>query len=647
MKKHIIPIFLSILMPFSMILGACSGGNENSGTVSESESTAESKEESANESFAPSDSSSESPNEESTIPINPNEPIVRPEGYPTLCGSFMQPSAFKDYSKDKLVSHLQTMYDVGIDVLVLQWSFETQGSTVISTFYESSFDSSDRSLAIDESGKNFLDNLLSAAEQVGVKVFVGLNENAEWWVKGVDDKNWLAKQAELGIKGASQIYEKYKEKYPNALHGWYFVFEFYNMQATPAQLKHASYLLNLYRDGLYQISPEMPMMLSPFISSIGAAPAETGRLWKSIFANTNFRKGDIFCCQDSVGAGHITIDRLDDYYKAIKDAIDTKEELTFWANNENFTQSTWTTAPLDRFVEQLEISDKYVEAHITFAYSHYQHPDMNKTGYHLAYKHYYENGSIPESALSAPTVEYSSKNDGVEVAISGSISNSDNTLMGVNLYKDGELCDFLDFSGNYGKESYKFLFSDTNATGSGTVKYSVCGVDYYGNDGEAYEFSVDYKAKNGRNIALGKSYTLTFPPEANYPDENGITLTDGKLGQATYSDTAWAGFLGKPEIIVDLGSKQDNIYAIELSTLGGGSAGVFAPTGISVYASDDGKNFTNISNHSFDADAGPDLQKLFTRSILLDGSISARYIKLVVTTNQSWIFIDEVNIYAE
>ena len=74
MKKHIIPIFLSILMPFSMILGACSGGNESSGTVSESEST-ESKE----ESFAPSDSSSESPNEESTIPINPNEPIVRPE----------------------------------------------------------------------------------------------------------------------------------------------------------------------------------------------------------------------------------------------------------------------------------------------------------------------------------------------------------------------------------------------------------------------------------------------------------------------------------------------------------------------------------------------------------------------------------------
>ena len=42
--------------------------------------------------------------------------------YPVLCGNFMQPGAFKGYSAEKMKSHLQTMYDIGIDILVLQWS---------------------------------------------------------------------------------------------------------------------------------------------------------------------------------------------------------------------------------------------------------------------------------------------------------------------------------------------------------------------------------------------------------------------------------------------------------------------------------------------------------------------------------------------
>jgi hypothetical protein len=81
-----------------------------------------------------------------------------------------------------------------------------------------------------------------------------------------------------------------------------------------------------------------------------------------------------------VGAGHIKIDELDKYFAALKNAVDTKPELTFWANNENFTISDWSSAPLSRFVEQMKISSKYVENHVTFAYSHYYSPDMGKAG---------------------------------------------------------------------------------------------------------------------------------------------------------------------------------------------------------------------------------------------------------------------------
>ena len=645
MKKRIFPLFLSILIPFSVMAVGCSGDIDASNDESEI-SLAESKDESSDTS---DESIDNTVSDESSKPDGEikNEPITRPEGYPTLCGSFMQPNAFKGYSYDRMKQHLQNMHDVGIDILILQWSFENASDGVTSVFFDSSFDSGDKANTFDDSGKNFLDTLLRAAEAVGVKVFIGLNDNAEWWQKSVTDKNWIEKQADIGLDGAKQMYEKYKSLYPDAFYGWYFVFEFYNLQAPAPMIDNAAYLLNLYRNGLYELDAEMPMMLSPYISSSGASPEDTRSLWTSVFAKTDFRNGDIFCCQDSVGAGHIGLDRLDAYYSAIKEAVDSKDGLRFWANNECFTQSDWSTAPLDRFVEQLNISSKYVEAHITFAYSHYANPDTGKTGYHLAYKTYYETGKIPESILKKPEITYTSESSGATVKISGSIQNADKTLMGIRIYKNGEMIKLIDLSTQYGKDKYSFNFTDHNLNGSGKANYSVCGVDYYNNNGEAVEFEVDFKGKNGKNVATGKSYSLLTPPGSNYPDESGISLTDGKFGDASYWSPEWVGFLNKPEIIIDLGKTEKSIYAIEVNTLGGGSAAVYAPTEITVFVSDDGKDFKQAVAKSFSPDLGVDSQKTVLRSVILDNAVSGRYVKIAIGTNQSWIFIDEISIYSE
>lgn len=659
MKKRIFPLFLSILIPFSAIAAGCSSEQSTSSAPdAESEISADastdtsvdtSVDASVDASVDTSESVSDDVSDESSKPDEEikNEPIVRPEGYPTLCGSFMQPSAFKGYSYDRMRTHLQNMYDVGIDIIILQWSFENTSEGVTSVFFDSGFDPAEKASGFDDSGKGFLDTLLRAAESVGVKVFIGLNENAEWWQKSVTDKSWIKKQADIGIKGARQMHDKYKSLYPNAFGGWYFVFEFYNLKAPTVMLDNAAYLLNLYRNGLYEIDSELPMMLSPYISSSGASPEDTQALWTYVFGKTDFRSGDIFCCQDSVGAGHISIDKLDAYYSAIKNAVDTKDGLRFWANNECFTQEDWSTAPLDRFIEQLNISSKYVEAHITFAYSHYANPDTGKTGYHLAYKEYYETGKIPETSLKKPEVAYSADASGITVSISGSAPNSDDTLMGVRIYKNGEILKYFDYSTQYGKAEYSFNFTDYNVSGSGVAKYSVCSVDYYNNDSEAFEFEVSFKGKNGKNIAEGKSYTFTLAPDTNYQDEENKTLTDGKFGSAAYSDPAWVGFLGRPEIIIDLGKTENGIYAIEVNTLGGGSAAVYAPTEIVVSVSDNGTDFTRATSCTFDPDMGVDDQKTVLRSVMLDSSVSARYVKISVATNQSWIFIDEISIFAE
>jgi hypothetical protein len=658
LKKTFFSIILAALLILSTLLSACNSGNtEQSGESgsaesSESESISSNTEsskpvESVNENSKADASDVSDEGSETDDEIMNNEPVVRPTGYPTLSGSFMQPPTFKNYTPERMKKHLNYMKEVGIDTVILQWTFETEGGKVLNSYFDSSFDSSEKVGNFDASGKNLLDTLLSSAEELGMKVFVGLNDSAEWWNIGVSDKGWLTTQSKLGVKGARQIYDTYKEKYPNALHGWYFTFEFYNMNAPEAFLDNAAYLLSEFRNGLYGIDGDMPMMLSPYISSAGASAADTGKMWTYVFSKASFREGDIFCCQDSVGARHITIDRLDEYFKAIKGAIDTVKGLHFWANNEDFAQESWGTAPLDRFIEQLNISDKYVEAHVTFAYSHYQNPDVGKTGYHLAYKEYFKTGKIPETSLAKPNVEFAVESNGALVKISGSIANPDKTALGFNVYKNGELIKQIDLSSDYGKAELKFSLEDTNITGAGSAKYKICAVDYYNNESPDVEFTVDFKGKNGKNVALGKSYTATVPAEANYPDDGNKSLTDGKLGQPAYYDPAWSGYLGKPEFIIDLGKTENGIYAIDVSTLGGGSAGVSSPNEITVFVSNDGASFTQVLSKKFENDTGTDDSKTIVRNVVLNESISGRYVKIAIATNQSWIFLDEISVYAE
>ena len=635
MKKRLIPLLLIL----TLLLGACATAPVD--TSSEPADT--SSEVSAEASTEVSDETS---SEESGEDM-PNQPIVRPTDYPTLCGNFMQPGAFKNYSAQQMKSHLQTMYDVGIDILILQWSFENTSDGVTSVYYDASFESADKSSLYNESGKNLLGNILKAAEEVGVKVFVGLNNNDEWWEKAVSDRSWLADQADLGIKGAKQIYDTYKEQYPNALYGWYFVFEMYNTATTQTMMENAAFLLNGFCDGLTEIDGEMPMMLSPFLSAYGTEPEVTGQQWKEIFAMTRFRDGDIFCCQDSVGAGYISIDQLEGYYREIKKAVDTKEGLHFWANNEDFDLSNSSTAPLNRFLKQLQISSSYVEAHVTFADSHYQHPDMGKTGYHNAYKTYYETGKLPENTLTAPEVSFDMEEDGSAVTLSGSIQNPDKTVAGIRILKNGEELQAIDLTREYGKSSISFSFTDHDNAGSGTAEYEICGIDYCGSDGPAAKLTVSFVTRNGVNVAEGKSYTMLKQPEANYPDEVGNAFTDGKLGEPTYGDKAWSGFLGKPEFVIDLGEKVDGIYSVRVNTLGGGNAAIYAPNQITIYVSDDGENFTQVASKTFAADVNSGSLNVVVRSVTLPQDASARYVKIAVATNQSWIFIDEISVMAE
>ena len=128
-------------------------------------------------------------------------------------------------------------------------------------------------------------------------------------------------------------------------------------------------------------------------------------------------------------------------------------------------------------------------------------------------------------------------------------------------------------------------------------------------------------------VSNGRSYTNTVAAGDQYPDTYGIELTDGIFGKEAYWSPEWVGFLSKPEIVIDLGKTEKSIYAIEVNTLGGGSAAVYAPTEITVFVSDDGKNFTQVAFEVFSPDLGVDSQKAILRGVMLGNEASGRYVK--------------------
>ena len=372
--------------------------SEPSNEPSDEPSSEPSSEPSNEPSSEPSDEPSTEPSDEpSGEPSDESSESVTEKTWPCLSGTFLQPGAFAGYTVAKWETHLDYLLEAGIDTVIVQWVSETPYGKLKSLYYPTS--QNFEWVSGQSARPALLPALLEAAEKKGVKVFVRLNLSDEWWSIACTQDDWNAMQAEIGIRMAQEIYGLYREKYPNALHGWYFAWEMFNgMQGY--EDKAASFL-NLYLDPLTELDPSMPLMLSPFVRSSGGNATEAGKEWTKVFASAHFREGDIFCCQDSVGAGHIKIGQLDSYFAALKQATDTKKGLLFWANNECFTDTVnYHPRPVSEFLKQMNIAAPYVSGFVTFAYSHYYSPDApgkgGKRTFHDDYVRYYRTGELEE-----------------------------------------------------------------------------------------------------------------------------------------------------------------------------------------------------------------------------------------------------------
>ena len=96
------------------------------------------------------------------------------------------------------------------------------------------------------------------------------------------------------------------------------------------------------------------------------------------------------------------------------------------------------------------------------------------------------------------------------------------------------------------------------------------------------------------HAAQGKACHLEPPPSPHYPDEGGVSLTDGEVSLADHTDPAWMGWAG-PDVVatVDLG-EPTVLRELAAEFLESVRVGVYLPTRLEFEVSENGRDFDSV-----------------------------------------------------
>ena len=149
-----------------------------------------------------------------------------------------------------------------------------------------------------------------------------------------------------------------------------------------------------------------------------------------------------------------------------------------------------------------------------------------------------------------------------------------------------------------------------------------------------------------RDAAANCSYTCSHESgnssDGTYQDKNNRLLTD-MTKVNSFNTFSWAGFMNvsELEIVVDLGKVVEKLADFEVGCLHQPDYGIDMPGCMSVYISENGKDFSFIGKHCAPDDMT--VSGKFTFGIYLQEFVSARYVKFVLGDQKGyWLFVDEV-----
>lgn len=410
-------------------------------------------------------------------PVRQKESVPEPAQHPVARGTFIQEYLVRDWTDDQWQAEFRALREVGMEYLVF-------GSTADSKEHVTYYPTRIPGYRLAPGYGDTIEACLRNAKKANFKVFVGLNFHADWWKKSARDAPWLLQQMEDGNAIAKELWERYGRNYPTTFYGWYWVWEVDNLNfRTPEHIATLTKALDTNVRYLKTLTPDKPVMLCPFMNYRLGKPESYQKMWETVFAESALGKGDIFCPQDCVGAGGLTMGNYKEWFAALKKAVATKPGLRFWVDTETFTQEDWTSATVGRYVQQMKDIQPYVENIITFAYSHYYSPNTVGGGFHRTYAEYVRTGKLETTAPPAPTNFQATRTDSGKVRLQWHTPANKSDICGYYVYRDGTLISRKQIGKNKVLDTSETLEVVDEKPGADpqTVRYILQSYDYAGN----------------------------------------------------------------------------------------------------------------------------------------------------------------------
>jgi len=398
--------------------------------------------------------------------------------HPVPVGTFIQWYLCKDWSDAKWQTEFDNLKKAGMSYLVFAPVLDSKTREV---FYPSSITGT-KQLPPD---RDLVENILRNAKKNKFRVFLGLNFHDDWWNANMDDMKWLRPQMEEGNAVAKELYARYKKRYPQTFFGWYWVWEADNYRfSSEKSIKSLAEAIEINVSYVKKLDPSMPVMLCPFMNGLIGKPETYAKTWEYVFAHTSLGKGDIFCPQDCCGAGGLSLANLALWFKELRKAVNTKPGLKFWSDAETFDQRYWSSAPLDRFVKQLELVQPYVESCLTFAYSHYYSPNAVNPAWQKAYLTYVKTGKLPVGKVGVPKDVRAKRIEDGNVHIEVLGSTGVNGDLGYEIMRDGKVIGIIQIPSIARAKESKETFVDKTNTASNAPSYQIRAFDAAGNQSD-------------------------------------------------------------------------------------------------------------------------------------------------------------------
>jgi hypothetical protein len=571
-----------------------------------------------------------------------------------LGGSFITGDLCGFWTDARWQQEFSSMKADGMNYIVIQAIVNSYPGQITETLYPSSLPNTE--MATGGNGVTYpdiVDACLRNAESAGMKVFIGLDLNNNWWNVYANDTVWLYSQMVLDNKVCDEVWSLYKSKYPDAFFGWYWAYEVDNVNFSTQTQQHVlTNAMNMQLDHLITVNEKLPFMWCPFMNSSLGTPQSYQTMWENVLSGLHTAAGDIFCPQDCIGAGGLTLSNLESWFSALRQAVNTKKGLVMWSDVETFEvyENNYLSATIGRVVSQLKIEEPYVDNYVSWEYCYYDSPYNADTGYQATYKEYFNTGSLETSPPTTPKNFTAVLQPDADITLNWNASTDSIGVCGYYLYRNGKLITMNQAAvSNGGAVNNTSLtnYTDEGLSSNTNYIYQVTAFDFAGNVSSPAT-SDTVKTDNFNVVSHNCKYTFSVKPSSNYPDPSGKKLTDGIFATtAYYADPAWVGFLSPDtlNVVIDLGQVMPVQQFLGEYLLDPQPA-VFLPTQVNVSLSSDKVTFTNLENLIVNG-ANDTSENKFTYYYTLPNPVNARYVKFsTIAPNDAWIFVDEYEVLA-